>query len=366
MVRVLSYRIINVCLLILAVVVPAVSCIGPGRAAENNTYTININSDSVGAQFGPAQYQIGQAYLSQNNYQEALKAFNSSANNGYSTLDVHFSRAQAYAGLGLYSGAIGDTSVCIDMDPNYAAAYELRGVSYLDSGEYQKAITDFTQTLSIDPSSKESYFNRGMALRSLGEFDNAVSDFKRAIGLDPSYLAAIMWLGRTYYALTDYASAVEQFTNAINLDPVEAAVAFSDRAVCEGRNGQLDNALADLNILAGLHPSFYMVYYNRGVVLMKMNRSSAAIVDLDTYLCLDITDKYGLSGLADNWRGYYPQYYVYTDESKALNDQAQEICNGILAQSSMLKDLSFTSGALYFPGEREGFGISVFRMHRRW
>ncbi len=348
----------------LVAVAPALSCSGlwPG-AAENSTYSIIVNSESVGAQFGPAQYQIGLAYLSQNNYQEALKAFTSAVNNGYSTCDVHFGRAQAYAGLGLYSGAIGDSSICIDMDPNYVAAYELRGVSYLNSGEWEKATADFNRALAIDPSLKEAYFNRGMALRSMGQFDNAVADFKRAVGLDPAYLTAVMWLGRTYYALTDYASAIEQFSRAINLDPVEADVAYNDRAVCEGRNGQLDAALADLNILAGLHPSFYMVFYNRGVVYMKMNKSGPAIVDLDTYLCLDITDKFGCRGLADNWRGYYPQYYVYTDEAKALDDQAQGICNSILAQSGLQKDLSFTAGALYFPGERSDFGGAAFRMH---
>jgi len=345
----------------------AVSCSGPRpEVAENSTYTINVNSQSVGTQFGPAQYQIGLAYLSQNNYQEALTAFNSAENNGYSTRDVHFSRAQAYAGLGLYSGAIGDSSISIDIDPNYAAAYELRGVSYLNNGDYQKAIADFTQALAIDPSLKEAYFNRGMALRSLGDLDNAVADFKRAIGLDPAYLAAVMWLGRTYYALTDFAPAIEQFSRAIDLDPVEAAVAYNDRAICEGRNGRLDDALADLNILAGLHPSFYMVFYNRGVVYMKMNKSDPAIVDLDTYLCLDITDKYSCRDLADNWRGYYPDYYI-NNEDQALNDQAMGICNSILVQNAIQKDLSFASGALYFPGEHTGFGARAFQGHHwRW
>ena len=347
-------RILFICASVLVAVALAVSCSGlrPGPA-ENNTYTININSESVGTQFGPAQYQIGLVYLSQDNYQEALKAFTSAVNNGYSTRDVHFGRAQAYAGLGLYSGAIGETSLCIDMDPNYAAAYELRGVSYLNSGEYKEATADFTQALAIDNSLKEAYFNRGMSLRSLGEFDKAVADFKRAIGLDPAYLTAVMWLGRTYYALTDYAPAIEQFSRAIDIDPVEAAVAYNDRAVCEGRNGDLDDALADLNVLAGLQSSFYMVFYNRGVVYGKMNKSDPSIVDLDTYLCLDVTDKYGLSGLAADWLGSYPQYYIYTDEAKALNDQAQAICSNILAQSSMQKGLSFNTGALYFPKEIE-------------
>jgi tetratricopeptide (TPR) repeat protein len=360
-------RVLIICVPVLVAVALAFSCSGPRpEATENSTYTININSESVGTQFGPAQYQIGLAYLSQGNYQEALKAFNSAINNGYSAGDVHFARAQAYAGLGLYSGAIGDASICIDIDPNLAAAYELRGVSYLNSGEYAKAITDFTKVLALDSSSKEAYFNRGMALRSMGEFDNAIIDFKRAIGLDPAYLTAVMWLGRTYSALTDYSSAIEQFSRAIDLDPVEAAVAYNDRAVCEGRNGRLDDALADLSILAGLHPSFYMAFYNRGAVYMKMNKSGPSIVDLDTYLCLDITDKFGCRDLADNWRGYYPGYYINNDENKALNDLATGICNGILAQNVVQKDLSFTAGALYFPGERSDFGGAAFRMHRRW
>ncbi len=313
MVRVPSFvRIFFVSMPVLLAAVLALSCSGRGtQAGENTSYMLNVNSDSVGAQFGPAQYQIGVAFLSQDNYQEALKAFTASINNGYSTRDSHFGRAQAYAGLGLDSGAIGEASICIDMDPNYAPAYQLRGVSYLNSGEYDKAVTDLTSALAIDPSSKEAYFDRAMALKGMGEFDNAVADFKRAIALDPSYLMAVMWLGRTYYALTDYTLAAAQFTDAIGIDPGNAAVAYNDRAVCEGRNGDLDAALADLNTLAGLQPTFYMVYYNRGVAYMKMNKSTPAIIDLDTYLCLDVNDKYGLSGLADNWRGYYPQYYYF-------------------------------------------------------
>ncbi|MGA2158229.1 MAG: tetratricopeptide repeat protein [Dehalococcoidia bacterium] len=352
---VLSFsRILFIGTLVLVAIAVAGSCSRPRpQASENGTYASNVNSESVGTQFGPAQYQIGLAYLSQDNYQEALKAFTAAINNGYSTRDVHFGRAQAYAGLGLYSGTIGEASICLDMEPNDAAAYELRGTSYLDSGEYQKAKADFTLTLATDASSKEAYFSRGLAFKDMGEFDNAVTDFKRAVSLDPSYLSAVMWLGRTYYALTYYAPAIEQFSRAIDIDLVEAAVAYNDRAVCEGRNGDLDAALADLNVLVGLHPSFCMVFYNRGVVYGKMNKSDPSIVDLDTYLCLDATDKYGLSGLAADWLGTYTQDYIYTDEAKALEDQSQAICNNILAQSVVQKDLSYKIGALYFPKEIE-------------
>ena len=98
---------------------------------------------------------------------------------------------------------------------------------------------------------------------------------------------------------------------------------------------------------------FLMVFYNRGVVYGKTNKPDPSIADLDTYLWLDVTGKYGLSGLAADWLGSYPQYYIYTDEANALNDQAQAICSNILAQSSMQKDLFFNMGALYFPKEIE-------------
>ncbi|MHB8086559.1 MAG: hypothetical protein ACYDHZ_12125 [Dehalococcoidia bacterium] len=98
---------------------------------------------------------------------------------------------------------------------------------------------------------------------------------------------------------------------------------------------------------------------------MKMNRSDAAIVELDTYLCLDLTDKFECRDLANNWRGYYPDYYINNGD-KALNDIAVGICDDILAQNGVQKDLSFITGALYFPGERAGFGVSAFRMRCWW
>jgi tetratricopeptide (TPR) repeat protein len=356
--RSLISRIVFICTPLLVVILVAVSCSGPQKTAENSTYTLTVNSDSVGTQFGPVQYKMGMAFLSENNYQEALKAFTAAISNGYSEIDVHFARAQAFAGLGLYSGAIGESSICIDMDPNYAAAYELRGISYLNDREYQKTIVDLTHDLALNPSSKEAYYSRGMALRSTGEFDSAVADLKRAIGLDPSYLAAVIWLGRTYYAMDNYTLAIEQFSRAIELDPVASAIAYNDRAVCEGRSGQLSNALTDLNTVAGLYPSFYMVFYNRGVVFMKMNKATPGIVDLDTYLCLDVTNKFGCRWLADDWRGYYPDYYINNGDPE-LNNQAMGICNGILAQNTPMQDLPFNLGALYFPGERlHSFNVS--------
>ena len=128
-------RIFFMCASVVVVVTLAVSCSGlRAKVGENSTYSIIVDSESVGVQFGPAQYQIGLAYLSQNNYQEALTAFTSALNNGYSTGDVHFGRAHAYNDRGLayyckgnYDQAISDCSTAIKLDPSDSMFYHVRG-----------------------------------------------------------------------------------------------------------------------------------------------------------------------------------------------------------------------------------------------
>ncbi len=338
-------------LAVLPAVIIAASCGAPvQKPSENASFSFIINSDTVGAQFGPAQYQMGLAYVKEKQYQEALKAFSAAIKNGYAGCDVYLSRAGAYSALGLYSGAIGDASICLDAQPRLATAYSTRGYAYLKSGEYAKAVSDYSQALNIDASNTEAYFNRALAFRELAQFDMAVSDLQRAINLDPGYLEAIIWLGRTYYSTADYTSAIEQFTYAINMDPVAGAVAYNDRAVCLGTEGDLGGALRDLNILIGLNPSYYKAFYNRGVVYMKMVQPAPAIEELDTYLCLDVNDKYGCRNLAMGWRGYYPTFFICCYDP-SISQRAMAKCNSILAVARSAGELPYSDGALYFQSE---------------
>ena len=324
-----------------------------GRARELGT------AADLGGLYGEALYQSGQVDLSQQRYAEAATAFSGALAAGYDNKDMRLSRAEAYAALGLFTSAIGDASLCLDSDANSVKGLGIRGYAYLKTGDYRRALADLDAAIALDHNDKEAYFNRGMVLKSQGELRSAVNDFQRALELAPAYLEARIWLGRTYFALTEYSLAGEQFTSALELNPQEAAVAYNDRAVCLGKSGEFNAALPDLDALAYQHPAYYLAYYNRGALLMKMVQPQLAIDDLDTYLCLDISDKFGCRDLASSWRGYYNQYTICCFNPGVSQDALQK-CGSVLSQNTRPEELPYSDGALYFSSEAGDSNTAVY------
>ena len=65
-----------------------------------------------------------------------------------------------------------------------------RGSVYLKMGNSKKATTDFSRALEIDPNYAKAYHLRGLARELAGEDDEAHKDFTKAIEVDPEYGAA--------------------------------------------------------------------------------------------------------------------------------------------------------------------------------
>jgi len=68
----------------------------------------------------------------------------------------------------------------IKFQPNYADAYNNRGVAYNNKGLYDAAIADYTQALRIDPNYAAAYYNRGIAYLMKGAKRNARQSLEHA------------------------------------------------------------------------------------------------------------------------------------------------------------------------------------------
>ncbi len=82
-----------------------------------------------------------------------------------------------------FERAISLLNKCLETNPNYAAAYETRGVLYSRREEYDQAISDFSKALEIDPRSAGAYFNRSRAFYFEKEYDQAWQDIRKAQNL---------------------------------------------------------------------------------------------------------------------------------------------------------------------------------------
>ena len=306
----------------------------------------------AGFDLGYARYRTGLTCLEKGQYEDARQVLGAAIAGGYTKPEAYLARAQANNRLAIYSGAVGDASMCLDADPALAAAYYERGYAYLFTGEYGKAIADLSQSISLNNLTRSACYYRGLAYREVGNFRQAISDLKQAAEVGPVSTDVLVQLGRCYYLSTDYYAAIEQFTRAIELNQGDVAVAFNDRAVCRGRVGEHNAAVSDLGILLKMRRAFPLAYYNLGVVYMKMNQPLPGIECLDTYICLDRNDKFGCLQLAYSWRWHIIDYNLCCN-SRAVSDSVLNRCSRLLTEFRGKESIPWEKDALYFGTEED-------------
>ena len=79
-----------------------------------------------------------------------------------------------------YTSAISDYTKAIELDPQYADAYNNRGASKGRLKDYQGAIADFTKTIEINPQYVDAYLNRGVARELVNDLEGACRDWRKA------------------------------------------------------------------------------------------------------------------------------------------------------------------------------------------
>jgi tetratricopeptide (TPR) repeat protein len=112
----------------------------------------------------------------------------------------------------------------VQLDPNYAPAWHLRGDVRVDRGETQSAVSDFSMALQLDPMDPRAIYDRGCALYDLQKWEDCAKDFAQAYQNTPSlrtpsqlrFCLARSRLGQRAAAEKDLATFV---TERNSLDP---------------------------------------------------------------------------------------------------------------------------------------------------
>lgn len=82
---------------------------------------------------------------------------------------------------------------------NPALEHLLQGDTYLYQQQFDAAITEYSKAIELDPEYAVAYNNRGRAYYEQGELDSAISDFDKAIELDPELVESLVSRGLTYW-----------------------------------------------------------------------------------------------------------------------------------------------------------------------
>ena len=133
------------------------------------------------------------------------------------------------------------------LKPDYAKAYNNRGVLKKRFRRFEDAIKDYNEAIRLDPDNVAGYYNRANARSSLNQHELAFEDYDKAIELKPDYAKAYSSRGQAKLALNQYESALEDIEKAIQIEP-DLAYAYNNRARVKSAQGDIKGAVLDFHI----------------------------------------------------------------------------------------------------------------------
>lgn len=221
-----------------------------------------------------------------------------------------------------------DYTRAIEIDPNFADAYNNRSVLYWGRGDADRTLADLDKAIELNPKQAVSLGNRGHIHRAKGDLDRALVEYTNAIAADPKYSAIYTARGIVFRAkgdlqraLTDFATAIETATAAIGASRGNADAYVSRcwaRAIADK---DLPLGLADCDEALRINPRTAKALRTRAFLFGRLGRFDEATADYDAALAIGSSNAEALYGRGFSRLGKGDQSGGDADIARALSIQ---------------------------------------------
>ncbi len=209
-----------------------------------------------------------------------------------------FDTGSRYLKEGKFDEAIAALSEAIDLDPDYAEAYNNRGLALYEKKQYAQALKDFKQAITINPNDEKAHNNIALVYYQQGDYSNAENYYDIALSLSgeekPYHADIYNNLGVIYAAKDMDQKALDAYGKAIRIaesNDLGYTNAFYNRANLLYNQKRYDEAIADYTVAIDFFEKsgdvdldFSDAYYNRGLCYYNKGQYDAAISDYESIL----------------------------------------------------------------------------------
>ena len=191
-------------------------------------------------------YDAGVRLVQATRYEQAILNFDRTIELKPDFADAYRLRGKAYMAQTKPDSAIPDFTKVTQMRPADPEPLVERGFAYLDKKDYAKAIADAGRALAFNPRVARAYNLRATALRATGDLQKAIADFTRAVELEPN-LDNYFQRASTYQLLNQHKLAVADFDQALGFAPDQPHTYFA-RAQSKAAMGDIEGAKEDISV----------------------------------------------------------------------------------------------------------------------
>ncbi|HEY3403465.1 MAG TPA: tetratricopeptide repeat protein [Ohtaekwangia sp.] len=134
----------------------------------------------------------------------------------------------------------------IEVDPNYAPAYYLRGNIKDNFDDRHGAMKDYNTAIEKNIKFADAFFARGNVKMKLQDYYGAISDYTAAITINENYIEAYFNRGKAKQFLQAYEDAINDCSKIIQINPKNVD-AYYMRGILRINFGDMKNGCLDLS-----------------------------------------------------------------------------------------------------------------------
>jgi tetratricopeptide (TPR) repeat protein len=171
---------------------------------------------------------------------------------------------------------------------NYVA-HTVLGNVLLRKGDVDGALAHYQQALQINPNYARAYNNLGFALLQKGKADEAITDYQQALKIEPDYTQAHENLGNALFQEGKVDDAIAQYQRALQIYP-DYEEAHNNLGTALFQEGRLDEAISQYQQALQINPDSVQGHFKLGIVLLRQDRADEAIAHFQQALRLEPAD----------------------------------------------------------------------------
>ena len=171
-----------------------------------------------------------------------------------------------------FDAAIENCYKAVELDPNYAAAWNNLGYAYRYKGRLERAIECYRRAIELDSTDATAQVNLGNLHAELKNFDAATSCYLAALEVAPDYANAWNSLGYSCLNAGDFDKGIEYCRKALEFDEHNAA-AWNGLGYAYNRKQKFYKAIECCRKAVSLNKSYANAWNNLGFACAKVGRN---------------------------------------------------------------------------------------------